>query len=66
MLNKWRNHFCHLLNVHGINDGGQTEIDTSEPIVPEPKAFKAEIPIEKLKRYKSLHVDQVQAQPIKA
>ena len=36
ILARWRNHFSHLLNVHGINDVRQTE----QPLVPEPSAFR--------------------------
>jgi hypothetical protein len=36
ILARWRNLFSHLLNVHGINYVRQTEIHTSEPLVPEP------------------------------
>jgi hypothetical protein len=50
MLNKWRNHLCNLLNVCEINGVRHTEIDTAEPIGPEPSAFKAEMATEKLKR----------------
>jgi len=35
------------LNVHGVNDVGQTEIHTAEPIVPEPSASDVELAIEK-------------------
>jgi len=51
MLNRWRNHFCHLLNVQRINDVRQTEIDTDEPLVPEQGAFEVVMPIEQPKRY---------------
>jgi hypothetical protein len=26
ILARWRNNFCQVLNVHGVNDGGQPEI----------------------------------------
>jgi hypothetical protein len=29
---RWRNHFFRLLNVHGVNDVGQTEIHTKYPL----------------------------------
>jgi len=38
ILARWRKHFSQLLNIHGINDGRQTEIHTTEPLVPEPGA----------------------------
>jgi len=50
ILARWRNYFSQLLNVNGVNDVGQTEIHTAEPIVPEPSDF--ELAIEKLKSHK--------------
>jgi len=49
ILARWRNHFSQLLNIHGVNDGRQTELNTTEPLVPEPSAFEVELTIEKLK-----------------
>jgi hypothetical protein len=54
------------LNVHGVNDVRQTEIHTAEPLVPEPSASESEMAIEKLKRHKSLGIDQIPAELIKA
>jgi hypothetical protein len=36
--------------VHGVNDMRQTEIHTTEPLVPEPSAFEVEMATEKLKK----------------
>jgi hypothetical protein len=30
-MNRWMNHFCHLSNIHAVNDAGQTTLPTSEP-----------------------------------
>jgi hypothetical protein len=49
ILVRWRNHFSQLLNVHCVNDDRQTEIHTTEPLVPEPSAFEFAMAIEKLK-----------------
>jgi hypothetical protein len=38
--------------MRGINDVWQTEMHTTEPLVPEPSFFNVEIATEKLKRYK--------------
>jgi hypothetical protein len=46
ILNRWKNNFCQLLNVHGVNDVRQTEIHTAEPLVPEPSCSKVQIAIE--------------------
>jgi hypothetical protein len=34
ILSRWKNYFCHLLNIHTINDAMQTEMHTAEPLVP--------------------------------
>jgi hypothetical protein len=68
ILNGWKNNFCRLLNVHRVNvvnDVRQTKIHTAEPLVPEPSSFEVEIATEKLKRYKSPGIDQIQAELIK-
>jgi hypothetical protein len=46
MLNRRRNHFCHLLTVQRINDVRQTEIDAEESLVPEQSVFEVEMAIE--------------------
>src|SRR5215475_7203663 len=38
ILARWRNYFSQLLNVHGVNNVGQTEIHTAETLIPEPSA----------------------------
>ena len=48
-----RNHFCQLLNAHGVHDVRQTEIHTAEPLVPEPSAFEIDMATEQIKRQKS-------------
>ena len=63
---KWRNHFCQLLNVHGVNDVRKTEIHTAESLVPKLSAFEVELAIEKLKSRKSPGTDQIPAELIKA
>jgi hypothetical protein len=66
ILNRWKNYFCQLLNVHAVNDVRQTEIHTAEPLVPEPSSSEVEIAIEKLERYKSPGIDQIPAELIQA
>jgi hypothetical protein len=61
ILNRWKNYFCELLNVHGVGGVRQTEIHTAERFVPEPSASEVEVAIGKLKRYKSPGVDQIPA-----
>ena len=62
ILARWRNHFCQLLDVHGVNDIRQSEIHTAEPVVTEPSAFEVDLAIEKLKSHKSPHIDQILAE----
>jgi len=52
-LSIWEKYFCQLLNVHGDNDVRQTEMHTTDPLVPEPSPNKVDIAIEKLERYNS-------------
>jgi hypothetical protein len=61
ILNRWKNYFCQLLNVHRAGGVRQTEMHTAEPFVPEPSASEAEVAFGKLKRYKSQGVDQILA-----
>ena len=53
-------------NLHGVNDVRQTEIQTAEPLVPEPSASDVELAVEKLKSHKSPGIDQIPAALIKA
>ena len=58
ILARWRNHFCQALNVLGVNDGRQPEIQQTL-LVPEASAFEPEMAIEKLKRHISPGIDQI-------
>jgi len=46
---RWRDYFSQLLNAHGVNDVGQRETHTAEPLVPEPSASEVELAIEQPK-----------------
>jgi hypothetical protein len=65
ILARWKNHFCQLLNVHGVNDVRQSEIHTGEPLVTEPSAFEFDLAIELLKSHKSPGIDQILAELVK-
>jgi hypothetical protein len=66
ILNRWKNYFCQLLNVHGAGGVRQTEMHTAKPFVPEPSASEVEVATGKLKRYKSPGVDHTPSQSIQA
>ena len=59
ILARWRKLFSQLVNVQWVSDGRQIEIDTAEPLVPEPGAFEFEMTIEKLKGHKPPSIDQI-------
>ena len=49
IVDRWRNYFSQLFNVHGVKDEGQAEIHTAEPLVPDPSTSEVELAINKLK-----------------
>jgi hypothetical protein len=51
ILNRWKNYFCQLLNVHWAGSVRQTEMHTAEPFVPDPSASEVEAAVGKLKSY---------------
>ncbi|KAJ4445522.1 hypothetical protein ANN_12202 [Periplaneta americana] len=65
-LNRWKNYFAQLLNVHrpNRNDRDEIEIQTAEPFIPEPTLSEVEIVIENLKKYKSPGIDKIPAELI--
>jgi len=40
ILNRWKNYFYQLLNMHGLNDVRKTEIRTAEPLIHEDNSFE--------------------------
>jgi hypothetical protein len=66
VLNKWKNFFNQVLNIHGVHDIKQMDIHMAEPLVPEPSLVEEEIAIGKLKSYKSPDTDQIPDKLIKA
>jgi hypothetical protein len=66
VMARWRNYFSQILNVHGVSDVRQIEIHTAVTLVPEPNVLESELAIEKLKSNKSLGIDQIPAELIKA
>jgi hypothetical protein len=49
ILNRWKNYFSQLLNVHNVSDVGQIEVHKAEPLVPGPSRLEVKIAIVKLK-----------------
>jgi hypothetical protein len=66
ILNRWKNYFSQLLNVHRASDVRHVEIQAAEPLVPEPSPFEVEIALVKMKTYKSPSSDQIPAELIQA
>jgi hypothetical protein len=66
ILNRWKNFFNQVLNVHGVHNVRQKDIRMAEPLVPEGSLVEVEIAIGKLKSYKSPGTDQILAELIKA
>ena len=64
ILKRWKHYFSQLLNMHKGNDVGEIQIQTAEPLIPEPTRLEVEIVIEKLKKYKSPGIDQISAELI--
>jgi hypothetical protein len=47
ILNRWKNYFSQLLNVHNVSDVRQIEVHRAEPLVPGPSRLEIEIAIAK-------------------
>jgi hypothetical protein len=65
-LNRWKNYFSQLWNVHRDSDVRKAEIRAAEPLAPDPSPSEAEIATVKLKTYKSSGSDQIPAELIQA
>jgi hypothetical protein len=66
ILNRWKNNYSQLLNVHRVSDVRQIEIHTAELLVPDHSPFEADIADAKLERYKSPGSDKILAELIQA
>ena len=66
IVDRWRNYFSQLLDLHGVNDIKHTDIHTAEPIVPDSSAYDFELAIGKLKSHRPPGIDQIRAELIKA
>jgi hypothetical protein len=66
ILNRWKNSFNQVLNVHGVHDVAKMDIHMAEPLISETSLVEVEIAIVRLKSYKSPGTDQIVAELIKA
>jgi hypothetical protein len=67
ILNKWKNYFFKLLNVHNFSDVRQKEIiHAVVPLISDTSAFEVEITIAKLNNYKLPCSEQIPAELIQA
>jgi hypothetical protein len=66
VLNRRKNFFNQVLNIHWVHDVRQMDIHTAEPLVPEPSFVEVEVTIGKLKRYKSPGTDHIPVELVKA
>jgi hypothetical protein len=64
IVNRLKNYFSHLLNVHNVSDVRQIEVHIAEPIVPGPSCLEVEIAIAKLRKCKSPSSDRIPAELI--
>ena len=53
ILNRTKDYFSQLLNAHKYNDVVEIEIQTAEPLIPDPTLIEVEIAKEKLEKDKS-------------
>jgi hypothetical protein len=66
ILNRWKNYFSQLLNVHSDSDVRQIEVHTAKLLVLGLNPFEVEIAIANLKKYKSQGSDLILAELIQA
>jgi hypothetical protein len=65
ILNRWKNYFSQLLNVHNVSDVRQIEVHTAKPLVPGCSRLMVEIATSKFKKHKS-GSDEIQTELIQA
>jgi hypothetical protein len=58
VLNRWKNHFCQLLNLRGFKAIWQTEIHTADTLVPKPSAVQVDMTTQTAEKYKSPYIIQ--------
>jgi hypothetical protein len=66
ILNRWKNYFSQLLNLHNGSVVRQIEVYMAETLVPGLSRLEVAIAIQNLKKYKSPGSDQIPAELIQA
>jgi hypothetical protein len=51
ILNRWKNYFSQLLNVHNVSDIRRIEVHTAEPLVPGFSCLKVDTTVANLRKY---------------
>jgi hypothetical protein len=66
ILNRRKNYFSQLSNLHNVCDVRQIEVHTAEQLVPGSSSLEVEIAIANLKNHKGPGIDEIPADLIKA
>jgi hypothetical protein len=66
ILNRWKNYFSQLLNVHNVRDVRQIEVHMAETLVPGSSRLVVEIAIATLKMHKLPDSDKIPSELIQA
>jgi hypothetical protein len=66
ILNRWKNYFSQLLNVHNVSDVRQIEVHEAKPLILRLSCLEIEIATTNFKRFKSPCSDQILAELIQA
>ena len=61
VLNRWKNHFCQVVNVLGVKDVRQTEVRTAELLVHNHSTFEVEMDTAKLKGVGQIPAELIEA-----
>jgi hypothetical protein len=64
ILNRWKNYFSQLLNVHSVTNVRQTDLHRPEPLVPDSNPYQSDIATAKLKKYKLISSKQISSELI--
>jgi hypothetical protein len=66
ILNRWKNYFSQLFNVHNVSDVMQIEIHVAGPSLLGSSRLEVEIALAKLKKYKSAGSNRIPSELIQA